>query len=596
MKKIYFIIVYLCLHSLIYGQSTKKADRQFENWQYARAAKSYAAASEKSQNVDTYFKLGESYRLMNNDKLNEQDAYDKVNRAGVYSNPLFYLHYGEVLRANGNNVQAKAAFEKYAELVPTDPRGKFFANSIDIVAEDRKWDEPITIKNVDAINSTAADLSPILYKDGIVFASTRKTSGHGKIYAWTGGHYLDLYYAKKGVNETSFTGVEPFGGKHINKKFHDGPATFSPKFDTMYLSRVERYLTTNEKRTLSIEKIKIFESTMKDGKWSKAKSLSLNCDTYSISNPFLSQDGSRLFFVSDMAGGYGETDIYYSDLRGGVWGTPQNMGPNVNTFNREKYPRLDSAGNFYFSSDGYQGYGGTDICVAIKNGNTWQKANTLKYPFNTSADDNGIVFTKYGKAGYFSSNRSTSGSTEDDIYSFNFANDKLNPNLMVSDYVIGYRPEKKPVIEEQVVEAAPTKTTTAPAIIPVPVKVLPPDKVSIYFDFDKYEIRSDAVTHLNTIKEYMLKNPEATLELGGHCDSHGTSQYNIVLSILRNEAVTQYLYKNGVEKKRISATGYGYSKLVNNCIKGVICSKPEEQLNRRVEMDLNVGPNRETMR
>jgi outer membrane protein OmpA-like peptidoglycan-associated protein len=595
MKKIYLLIVCLSLYSLAVGQKTKKADRLYENWQYAKALEHYKKAAEKNPGPDIHFKLGETYRLMNNDRLNQQDAYDKVNREGLYSNHLFYLHYGEVLRNNGNNVQAKESFLRYSVLVPGDMRGKYFAEAIDIVQEDHQWDEPIAIQNVSSINSSAADLSPILYKEGIVFASNRKGSSSKK-YAWTGGYYLDLYYARRGFNETSFGSVESFGGKHINKKFHDGPATFSSKFDTMYFARVERYLTPSEKKTQNVEHIKIFESIYQDEKWSKATSISLSCDTYSISNPFLSKDGSRLFFVSDMAGGMGETDIYYSDRIGNTWSTPRNMGSNINTFNREKYPRLDSAGNFYFSSDGYQGYGGTDICVALKNGDTWNKANPLKYPFNSSGDDNGIVFTQYGKAGYFSSDRKGNGSGSDDIYSFNLSNDKIDPKMLVSDYIIGYRPAKPVVKELPVAAIIEEKPSTPPTIAPVPVAEVFPDKLSIYFDFDKYEIRSDAISSLNKVGDFMKKNPTTQLELGGHCDSHGTSQYNVVLSILRNEAVIKYLSDYGVDKKKISGVGYGFSQLVNNCIKGVICTKPEEQLNRRVEMDLGTTPNREVMR
>jgi outer membrane protein OmpA-like peptidoglycan-associated protein len=55
------------------------------------------------------------------------------------------------------------------------------------------------------------------------------------------------------------------------------------------------------------------------------------------------------------------------------------------------------------------------------------------------------------------------------------------------------------------------------------------------------------------------------------------------LSVRRGDVAVNYLKSKGVEKKRIEATGYGLSRIVNKCVKGVSCTDAEEQLNRRVE-------------
>jgi len=261
-----------------------------------------------------------------------------------------------VLKNNGRYDQAKVAFNKYHELMPSDPRGKFFSASIDIVREDHQWDEPFILNNVASLNTSEAEFSPVIYKNGLVFTTSRKSPGHDNIYARTGDYFLDIYFAKKGENDSTFVDVEPFGGKNIYKEYHGGPASFTKDFETIYFSRVEKDLKGKKKKTLEIERNKIFMSTLKDNRWTEAIPFVLNNDVYSVANPFISPDGSRLYFVSDMPGGYGETDIYYCKRENNGWGKPINMGPNINTFNREKFPSMDAEGNFYFASDGISGF------------------------------------------------------------------------------------------------------------------------------------------------------------------------------------------------------------------------------------------------
>src|SRR5205814_91463 len=107
----------------------------------------------------------------------------------------------------------------------------------------------------------------------------------------------------------------------------------------------------------------------------------------------------------------------YCKRRGDGWSKPINMGPKINTFGREKYPYEDPQGNFYFSSDGYQAFGGLDICVAANKDGELQKAVPLKEPINSAADDFGIISLD-DRSGYISSNRA-GGQGDADIYYFN---------------------------------------------------------------------------------------------------------------------------------------------------------------------------------
>jgi tetratricopeptide (TPR) repeat protein len=234
MNKLYLTIatVMFCAAAIA---KTSKADRLFGQWEYFKAAQLYEQEAKIHPGADVYFKLGECYRKMHTYKKEEQAADDYVNAAGTYSKPEFYLNYGQVLKSNGRYSEAKAAFNKYSELMPSDPRGKFYSNSIDIIAADHLYDEPITVSNVTALNTKHADFSPVFYKDGIVFTTSRATPEHNRIFEWTGANYLDLYYAKIGSDESSFSDVTPFGGKHIDKKFSNGTACFSKDGNTIYI-------------------------------------------------------------------------------------------------------------------------------------------------------------------------------------------------------------------------------------------------------------------------------------------------------------------------------------------------------------------------
>src|SRR5690606_32518707 len=85
---------------------------------------------------------------------------------------------------------------------------------------------------------------------------------------------------------------------------------------------------------------------------------------YSLGHAALSADERTLYFASDMPGGWGGVDIWYSELQGnGSWGKPQNAGPNINTGGDEMFPYVQG-NTLYFSSTGHIGMGGLDIFKA----------------------------------------------------------------------------------------------------------------------------------------------------------------------------------------------------------------------------------------
>lgn len=558
--------------------STKHADRLFDKWEYYKAAQLYEKESEKNPTQYVYYRLGQCYQKMH--RYNEAVvAYDKVNSMGTFNDASFYLNYGLVLKSNRRYTEAETAFATYTSMMPSDKAGEFYKSSCDTIIKDANYDLPIKVVTIGSLNSNASDLCPMLYKGGLVFISSRKVEGHGsKIYSWDGEYYLDILYAKQGNGDTNFVSLTPLGG-NLNKEYHNGPVTFSKNYDTVYFNRVSKELKGKEKRTLNIERNKIYSAVYKDGAWTDLKPFPYNNDTFSVATPCLANNGSRIYFSSDMPGGYGGDDLYYCDKTpDGSWGRPVNMGPQINTFGDEKFPSIDSAGNLYFSSNGYKGFGGMDICVSKNVNGTFSQASVLKEPFNSAGDDYGITFIRNGKTGYFSSNRN-GGKGDEDIYYFNMNKDSLPCDVSTSDYVIGFKCPPKEVVMDTVHKDSVYHFAEAPNRFTEEKEM-----TRIHFDFDKYTIRTDAAEILDSVVSVMNKYPDLVISVNGYCDSRGSYAYNQVLSDHRSDAAVNYLASKGISKDRMKPKGYGKTAYLNRCTDGVVCSDFEHAENRRVEI------------
>jgi outer membrane protein OmpA-like peptidoglycan-associated protein len=106
---------------------------------------------------------------------------------------------------------------------------------------------------------------------------------------------------------------------------------------------------------------------------------------------------------------------------------------------------------------------------------------------------------------------------------------------------------------------------------------------TIYFDYDKYNIRHDAALELDKVVAIMKKYPELKVESGSHTDSRGPDSYNDILSDKRAKATVEYIISKGITPDRISGKGYGEKQLTNKCSNGVRCPEDAHQLNRRTE-------------
>lgn len=637
MKTRYLILltVLSMVNVQVFAQKAK-ADRLFAQYAFAKAIPYYEELAAKNDAAAAYAmeRLGDCYRLTSQFEA-AADWYGKAIKSGATGNDLFF-NSGQVLRSLGRYDDAAVQFRHYAGLNGADPRGALFAKYCE---EIKNWPAPenaYTLTNAEAINSPYADFSPVYTRDGFVFTSDRMSRSDSKHYGWTGAYYLNLFFISADsskAGQISFSGSPSLFSARINENYHDGPACFTKDFKTIYFTRVVRKNGDLDSSRYYTNKLRIFSATYDGVNWSNPEPFFLNSDTYSVGHPAVSPDGSTLYFVSDMPGGYGGTDLYCVHRLNSGWSAPENLGPDLNTFGNEMFPFLLNDSVLYFSSDALPGLGSLDVFKSEKTGTQWRKPENLKAPLNSPADDFGILISPDGESGMLSSNR-PGGKGEDDIYLLSIR-ERLPDSVLITGLVKD-RESMEPLpnctvfaLNEDAGVVVVLKTDDSGryrmrakqgtsfvlkgmknSYSPDCLKVDLPEKEitstvenrdlvlgryqlnqifkleNIYYDFDKWDIRSDAADELYKVVEFLNDNPGITVELGSHTDSRGTFKYNEKLSDKRARSAVAYITSHGVSPERISARGYGESQLVNRCSDGVTCSDQEHQQNRRTEIKI----------
>ena len=107
---------------------------------------------------------------------------------------------------------------------------------------------------------------------------------------------------------------------------------------------------------------------------------------------------------------------------------------------------------------------------------------------------------------------------------------------------------------------------------------------SIYFDFDQFELTTQAKEQLDLLVDILLRNPKLKINLSSHTDSRGTAEYNLNLSKKRASSTLDYLLSKGINIERISAVGRGESELLNECSDELECTEDAHAVNRRTEI------------
>lgn len=619
MKKLYYILFIFCSITTLFAQkkvTVKKANSLFESKSYVKAAEAYEQLPQTKQNLQN---LGDCY-YYNFQMNNAIRAYGQ----------LFFTFKDSV---------KKEVFFRYANaLKGTKDYEKGDAIMSEYVGYEQKT--PTFMKNVTrntpnsfklqmmSKNKTNGDFGISFYGDKVVFASARNAVE--KAYGWNDRPYLDLFSAF--VNsEGQLVKVEPFSDV-INSKKHESNATFSADLKTIYFNRTgEKQVKVGDEK---VAMVKIYKAELVNDKWANVTMLPFSNDTYSVEHPFLTKDGKKLYFASDMPGSFGSFDLYVVDINeDGTYSQPRNLGETINTNQREQFPFLTEDGTLYFASDGHQGNGNLDIFMSLKTSETeFDKPLNLGSTINSEMDDFNFILDEKKNQGYFASNRTG----DDNLYTFiQVANElqylvegevrdmksmQLLPGSIVKlfneegnlleEIVVGKdgsftfntEPDKKYKImafKDFYIPAEATFDTSKKGKVYIDLQMKVEsyydaediinkkedgtvliDLENIYFDLDKWNIKPQAAQVLDVLIGILKKYPYMEIEIGSHTDSRASDMYNLRLSNKRAASALEYLVQNGVGRNRLRSVGYGETKPLIICPNND-CTEAEYAINRR---------------
>jgi outer membrane protein OmpA-like peptidoglycan-associated protein/tetratricopeptide (TPR) repeat protein len=425
MKKV-ILAAGLLVSSLVFAQDNStivRADKAMKNYELVDAIKSYQEALEDDQtNVYAMLQLAKCYRMQNNIPMAAK-WYEKSVFAAD-SEPINKYYYAEVLRQMGQYDKAKTFYEDYAKWYPEDTRAQLGITSCNESMAIQARPALFAIENQKSLNSSANEFGATMEEGNMVlFASDRNAAQKvNYTYGYTGQGFLDTYSSKRDKNEYSSIKMT---GARTNSLYHDANFVTSPNNKLAAFSRNQfrqNFIGGSVKKAQAddVVKLKIMLSNFseKTGKWNDYFEASFNDPEYSFTHPTFSLDGQTLYFVSDMPGGSGGTDIWMAKIKEDLtMDTPVNAGTGVNTAGNEMYPFISNDGSLYFSSNGQAGLGGLDIFRAEMGSNgLYSGAYNLGSPLNSSMDDFSFNYDNKNPMGYIASNR-LGGLGGDDIYS-----------------------------------------------------------------------------------------------------------------------------------------------------------------------------------
>ncbi|MDR0560641.1 MAG: OmpA family protein [Prevotellaceae bacterium] len=412
MNKFILWISFMTLSVVMFGQNTKKGDKAFEKNEYYKAVNEYTLIEDKITDVPVqsavYYKIAESYRWMNLPQKAEP-YYVKALKAGYVSADI-YFGYGEVLLKQAKYGEAKKQFEVFKR---SNPENKLVDAKIAscVFAEANKTANPkYKLQPMETINSKGSEYGIAYFNENLIYASTGNPIADAKnrvdISPRTGLPYSKFYMAV--AMGGSYSKGELAVGLNKKERINEGTFSYDNVNNVGYYTRCEGSSSNSQ--------CYIYFAKFENNQWKEVGNLKIESRKMPVAHPFVVPDGSRIYFVSSMEGGFGKVDIWYTDkLPDGTWGKPINLGREVNTAGNEYFPFV-ADGYLFFSSDGHPGYGGLDIFASKIDVNVHGKAVNIGLPFNSSADDMNLIEKHDMSEGMFVSTRRVDNS--DDIFRF----------------------------------------------------------------------------------------------------------------------------------------------------------------------------------
>lgn len=636
MSRIHLLFSFLCLSASLFAQknysiSDKKAISLFEkglesfnNNNKKGAISYYERALEREPNfAEAVHRLGQVYELSGNKSL-AFSFYEKAIKIApdLPATAIIYHILGLNSFEKGAYQKAIDQLDQFISLSPkayslVNKSKKIMANAsfaIEAVKTPLKINPTSLGKTVNVFHSQYFP-SLTADKEMLIFTGYNRNNQDENLY---------VSYLKNKV----WTSPTPISA-NINSPENEGTAAISADGRTLV------FTACNTKNGLG--SCDLFVSYKEGNIWPKAINLGENINTREWeSQPSLSADGTILYFVSDRRGGIGKRDIYISRKNyDGDWSLAQNLGNEINTADDEISPFIHPNGiSLFFASDGYPGLGGMDIFFSEKINNKWSHPENFGYPINTTRDQVSLFITADNKRGYYSLEQNQDEASRNSLlYQFDIplqlakrikkanvvkgvvtdakSKKKLKADIEVYDLNTNNL-ESKTTSDEQTGEymnvlnqggnyglfvnkpgyffkslafdySDETDSTAKYFDISLEPLVKNSREIlnNIYFDTNKFELKTESKPELEKLTKLLNLNPSLNIEISGHTDDIGKDAENLVLSKNRAKAVSDFLAKSGINPMRIKVVGYGKTAptVPNN-------SELNRAKNRRIEVKI----------
>lgn len=542
--------------------------------------------------------LATSYRLIF-DYLNSTAFYKKVVDNGSYPGDAYY--YAVSLMNLKNYKGAMTSLEELLNSTTNDSIKSAIQKKISscyFALDTNNYKQMIIVKKMDTVvfNAGTASFAPMYWGSPtkLLFTSARKGGVLLDPEKQDSRYLCDLYYTE--LKDSGWMKPVNFG-RPVNTGLHEGSSVISSD-DIMFFTR---WSDANRNEAF------IYMAKMKDGYFYEAYKLTqtVNMAGYKSVQPYISFDGTKLFFSSNKPGGKGGFDLYVCNIdENGLTGEAINLA-SLNTPGDETTPFFHSISNtLFFSSNGHTGIGGLDVYKSTLNvdDSVYAFPKNLGRPINSSKDDAYFILDRLQTKGYFASDREDCpGGNCYDIYEFENepivfdisgyvtddatgdpipsalvtikdVHNDVEPLFLITDEKGFY---SSPLLEnmdyflkaqkkgyQASSSSATTKGLTESAHLErdfVLVKIPEQDIVieGIEYDLNKATLRPKSLEILDKIYDYLQLNDNFSIEINAHTDTRGSDILNLKLSQARAKSCVDYLISKGIAKERLIATGYG---------------------------------------
>ena len=554
----------------------------------------------------------------------DQALYIKANWSIIskkYNDALPLLEKLESVNPNFNPQQKKLIAECYFSMKNYDKAEEYiqeFLKHPNLSPQGQLYGRRM-VKNLEFVRSQTAKYSPVVYKN----IGAEINSNFGEYFPSTNADESAIYFTRRDKQ-----------GEDIWVSYAQGNNwSTAMKIDEPELENETRYISINTfdndgahtitaggrqllftscQRPGGLGSCDLFIAYRKGEEWGKPKMLPTVNTRGWESQPCMSADGKKLFFVSSREGGVGESDIYMSELTTEGFSTPVNLGAKVNSIGAEDRPFIHPDGQtLYFSSDAHPGYGGKDLFMSRWENGEWQTPINLGDQINSIGDEISIFINTLGDKAYIAKENNENNRSDFDIYSFDLPKEfrpktvtylkgivsnaktgqplkaaiklsdiaesksisTLNSDEKSGDFMLTILADKEygfHVIKEgyaiysQNYSFSGSSSRLTPQVLEI--KLMPLETGAkfelrnVFFETGKFDLKTISYPELNYIVDILKNNPNLNILVGGHTDNVGNVTNNLTLSESRAKSVMNYLIEKGIAAERLSAKGYGSSK------------------------------------